>query len=91
MSYESAIVLVEAMFYKLPVIAPNLDYAESILGTAGIIYKEDNVKDCIEKISNLFDSENYNSAVQASSNRAKSFPNSLQWFDSYISLLRANK
>lgn len=80
--------LIEAMFYDLPVIAPDLDYAHSVLDQAGVIYKEDDVHDCVNQISKLFDLETYNDTRLASHTRAQLFPDSESWFETYMALLR---
>jgi glycosyltransferase involved in cell wall biosynthesis len=80
--------LIEGMFFSIPIIAPDKDYSRSILGKAGLFYKEDSADDCMSLlISLLSDRSKYLSYSQASYERSFAFPDSKEWFNQYLSLV----
>lgn len=81
--------LVEAMSYGLPVIAPSLEYAYSVVGESGTYYEPDNEKDCVFKITQLIhDSSSYYKKSIDSHQAFKSYPNVADWSKRYIEVLK---
>lgn len=81
--------LVEAMSYGLPVIAPSLEYAYSVVGESGTYYEPDNEKDCVFKITELIhDSSSYYKKSIDSHQAFKSYPNVADWSKRYIEVLK---
>lgn len=77
--------LIEAMRFSLPVIAPNKEYARSILSNAGCYYSENDAKSCYEVFSKLRqDNFFYSKACERSFVRGSSFPNSREWLDQML-------
>ena len=81
--------LIEAMCYALPVIVPDLEYARSIVGSAGLYYSEDNAEECMEIIKTLLiDSEYYFYKSNQSFEQFKNYPTTTEWFEKYMTLIR---
>lgn len=81
--------LIEAMSYGLPVIAPSLEYAYSVVGESGTYYEPDNEKDCVFKITQLIhDSSSYYKKSLDSHQAFKSYPNVADWSKRYIEVLK---
>lgn len=81
--------LIEAMSYGLPVIAPSLEYAYSVVGESGTYYEPDNEKDCVFKITELIhDSSSYYKKSIDSHQAFKSYPNVADWSKRYIEVLK---
>lgn len=81
--------LIEAMSYGLPVIAPSLEYAYSVVGESGTYYEPDNEKDCVFKITQLIhDSSSYYKKSIDSHQAFKSYPNVADWSKRYIEVLK---
>jgi glycosyltransferase involved in cell wall biosynthesis len=81
--------LIEAMAFGLPIIVPNLDYAKSICGDAGIYYKSDNMDEAYEKISAIIqDNQLQEVYSQHSRLRMKQIPTVEQWVDKIFSLAK---
>ncbi|MGY8913505.1 MAG: glycosyltransferase, partial [Flavobacteriales bacterium] len=81
--------LIEAMCYALPVIVPDLEYARSIVGSAGLYYSEDNAVECMEIIKTLvIDSEYYFYKSNQSFEQFKNYPTTTEWFEKYMTLIR---
>jgi glycosyltransferase involved in cell wall biosynthesis len=82
--------LVEALYFGLPVIAPSRDYAVDILAGAGVFYTPECVDNCIQKITDIINSEDkYHSYSSKSLERAKVFPDAEKWFNYYQVLISA--
>ncbi|MCC5797764.1 MAG: glycosyltransferase [Methylophaga sp.] len=82
--------LIEALGFGLPVIAPKLDYAVSVLNDAGIYYAEDDVEDCVDQISTLFkDHEFYQQASSIALHQFQRYPNVSDWFAMYRGVIEA--
>lgn len=81
--------LIEAMCYGLPVIVPDLEYARSIVGDAGIYYQEDNVLDAVENIEKLIkDNKYYIYKSKQSLEQFNYYPTTAEWLEQYLSLIR---
>jgi glycosyltransferase involved in cell wall biosynthesis len=80
--------LIEALNFALPVMAPNLEYAEAILGKAGIYFKPGSLEDCFNKLLWLInDKQKYVSFSHESHRQAKRFKRSDQWLEEYLNVL----
>lgn len=80
--------LVEAMCFGLPVIAPDLEYARTVLGEAGIHYAEDAVAECADAVARLArDEAHYRAASRRSLERSAAFPDPAEWVERYLALL----
>jgi glycosyltransferase involved in cell wall biosynthesis len=80
--------LIEAMYFSLPLITPQKDYSEAIVGIDGLFYKEDSVESCFSVINSLLsNSTEYKRASEYSYIRSMAFPNSVDWYEKYHVLL----
>jgi glycosyltransferase involved in cell wall biosynthesis len=81
--------LIEAMAFALPMVVPELDYAKSICGEAGLYYKSNNMHEAYEKIAAVTDDpllqEEYS---RRSRLRLRKIPSAEQWIDEIISLVK---
>lgn len=81
--------LIEAMCYGLPILVPDLEYAHSIVGVAGTYYHENSDEDCVEQIKSLInDPELYLFKSNQSLQQFKNYPNTTEWFEQYMTLIR---
>lgn len=81
--------LIEAMCYGLPILVPDLEYAHSIVGEAGVYYQEDNVFAAIESIEWLMrDKARYISKSKQSLEHFNHYPTTTEWLEQYLSLIR---
>lgn len=81
--------LIEAMCYGLPILVPDLEYAHSIVGEAGVYYQEDNVSAALESIERLVnDRARYISKSKQSLKQFNLYPSAAEWLEQYLSLIR---
>jgi glycosyltransferase involved in cell wall biosynthesis len=79
--------LVEAMAFALPIIVPDLDYAKSICGEAGLYYKSDNTAEAYEKIMAILEDRKLREIYSHRSRlRLQHIPTVEQWIDEIFSL-----
>lgn len=80
--------LIEAMKFGLPIVVPNLEYAQSIVEEAGIYYNQNDVLECKDSINNLIsNSYNYKLKSLESFEQFKKYPQVEEWVDSYFKIL----
>ncbi|MCG3663343.1 MAG: glycosyltransferase [Aliarcobacter butzleri] len=80
--------LIEAMKFGLPIVVPNLEYAQSIVEEAGIYYNQNDVLECKDSINNLIsNSYNYRLKSLESFEQFKKYPQVEEWVDSYFKIL----
>lgn len=84
--------LIEAMKFGLPIVVPNLEYAQSIVEEAGIYYNQNDVLECKDSINNLIsNSDNYRLKSLESFEQFKKYPQVEEWVDSYFKILDSIK
>ncbi|MFW3346082.1 glycosyltransferase [Aliarcobacter butzleri] len=84
--------LIEAMKFGLPIVVPNLEYAQSIVEEAGIYYNQNDVLECKDSINNLIsNSDNYRLKSLESFEQFKKYPQVEDWIDSYFKILDSTK
>lgn len=84
--------LIEAMKFGLPIVVPNLEYAQSIVEEAGIYYNQNDVLECKDSINNLIsNSYNYRLKSLESFEQFKKYPQVKEWVDSYFKILDSIK
>ncbi|MFW2352975.1 glycosyltransferase [Aliarcobacter butzleri] len=84
--------LIEAMKFGLPIVVPNLEYAQSIVEEAGIYYNQNDVLECKDSINNLIsNSDNYRLKSLESFEQFKKYPQVKEWVDSYFKILDSIK
>ncbi|MFX4235810.1 glycosyltransferase [Aliarcobacter butzleri] len=84
--------LIEAMKFGLPIVVPNLEYAQSIVEEAGIYYKQNDILECKDSINNLIsNSDNYRLKSLESFEQFKKYPQVKEWVDSYFKILDSIK
>ncbi|MFX4267594.1 glycosyltransferase [Aliarcobacter butzleri] len=84
--------LIEAMKFGLPIVVPNLEYAQSIVEEAGIYYNQNDVLECKDSINNLIsNSYNYRLKSLESFEQFKKYPQVEEWVDSYFKILDSIK
>lgn len=77
--------LIEGLFLKLPVIVPDLPYAKTILGEAGVYYTNQQLNSAFKKIQELFENEEvYEKFVRLSSVQSILYPTIDKWFEKLI-------
>ena len=80
--------MIEAMKFGLPIVVPNLEYAQSIVEEAGIYYNQNDVLECKDSINNLIsNSDNYRLKSLESFEQFKKYPQVEEWVDSYFKIL----
>jgi glycosyltransferase involved in cell wall biosynthesis len=81
--------LIEAMAFSLPIVVPDLDYAKSICGQAGIYYKREHIDDAYEKIMAVIQDCSLQELYSRNSQiRIKKIPTVEQWIDEILSLAK---
>lgn len=84
--------LIEAMKFGLPIVVPNLEYAQSIVEEAGIYYNQNDVLECKDSINSLIsNSDNYRLKSLESFEQFKKYPQVKEWVDSYFKILDSIK
>ncbi|MCG3717791.1 glycosyltransferase [Aliarcobacter butzleri] len=84
--------LIEAMKFGLPIVVPNLEYAQSIVEEAGIYYNQNDVLECKDSIKSLIsNSDNYRLKSLESFEQFKKYPQVKEWVDSYFKILDSIK
>ncbi len=84
--------LIEAMKFGLPIVVPNLEYAQSIVEEAGIYYNQNDVLECKDSINNLIsNNDNYRLKSLESFEQFKKYPQVEDWIDSYFKILDSTK
>ncbi len=74
--------LIEAMAFDLPIIVPDLAYARSVCGDAGMYYRDGDPDDAFEKLSILtIDPSVHDLFSKKSGKRFSAFPTTDQWVD----------
>jgi glycosyltransferase involved in cell wall biosynthesis len=74
--------LVEAMAFGLPILVPDLAYARSVCGDAGMYYKDGDPDDAYDKLSALMtDPSVHDAFAERSRKRFSAFPATDQWVD----------
>lgn len=77
--------LIEGMYMRLPVITPDLSYAKSVMGEAGVYYENNSLKSSFATIEEIINNSNaYNDIVLKVTNQSKLFPNIEQWWKRQI-------
>lgn len=77
--------LIEAMCFALPIIVPDLPYARSVVGDAGIYYEENNVQDAVEHIKQLVtDPAVYREKCEDSFRQYDKYPTAADWCARYL-------
>jgi len=73
--------LVEGLCINLPIIAPNLPYAQTIMEDAGIYYENNDINSAFNVLKNLVeDPEFYNDIVEKTKKQSKYFPTIENWW-----------
>jgi glycosyltransferase involved in cell wall biosynthesis len=81
--------LIEAMAFALPMIVPDLDYAKSICGEAGLYYTSNNMDEAYEKIMAIIEDGLLQDVYSRRSQlRLKKIPTVEQWIDEILSLVK---
>lgn len=84
--------LIEAMKFGLPIVVPNLEYAQSIVEEAGIYYNQNDVLECKDSIKSLIsNSDNYRLKSLEAFEQFKKYPQVEEWVDSYFKILDSIK
>ncbi|RJP35883.1 MAG: glycosyltransferase [Desulfobacteraceae bacterium] len=79
--------LIEAMAFGLPIIVPDLPYARSVCGDAGMYFKNGDPGDAYDKLSALMaDKSVYDAYSQKSGKRFSAFPTTDQWVDRLLEI-----
>lgn len=84
--------LIEAMKFGLPIVVPNLEYAQSIVEEAGIYYNQNDILECKDSINSLIsNSYNYRLKSLESFEQFKKYPQVEDWIDSYFKIMDSKK
>jgi len=72
--------LIEGMFFELPIVVPDLDYAKAICGNAGLYYQEDNIDTAFNLLKKLATDVCYQSEKsKLSKRRFENFIHTDEW------------
>lgn len=83
--------IIESMFFSLPLIMPNKDYALTLLGNKGAYYDSQSEESCLDLITGLLtDREKYYQYSIYCYERSFLFPDSKNWVNKYVKLLEAS-
>jgi len=83
--------IIESMFFSLPLIMPNKDYALTLLGNKGAYYDSQSEESCLNLITGLLtDREKYYQYSIYCYERSFLFPDSKSWVNKYVKLLEAS-
>ncbi len=81
--------LIEAMAFKLPIIAPDLAYARDVCGEAALYYSANNIDDAFSKLIILVsDREEWGRCSRKSADQFQKYPSPKEWVKQYITLLK---
>src|SRR3989339_129612 len=80
--------LVEAMFFELPIILPNLPYAYSMRDDSTLYYNLDNYEDAFRKICYICNEHNWEIYSEKSGQQFAKFPSPEEWVAKYLELLK---
>ncbi len=84
--------MIEAMKFGLPIVVPNLEYAQSIVEEAGIYYNQNDILECQDSIKRLIsNNDNYRLKSLESFEQFKKYPKVEDWIDSYFKILDSIK
>ena len=84
--------MIEAMKFGLPIVVPNLEYAQSIVEEAGIYYNQNDILECQDSIKSLIsNNDNYRLKSLESFEQFKKYPKVEDWIDSYFKILDSIK
>jgi len=80
--------IIESMFFSLPLILPNREYALTLLGDGGAFYDAQSEVECLDLINSfLIDKAKYSQYAEYCYKRSLIFSDPEEWVNSYLDLL----